>query len=339
MVRVAALTEGGATGRPQMAVVQNRSSLVGDSLVMRALRGRVERAAAVTSTVLLQGESGTGKELIARELHERGARATAPFIIVDCGSLSSELVASELFGHERGAFTGAETSHIGAFERADGGTLLLDEVGELPTQLQSVLLGAIERRRFRRVGGSREISVNVRVMAATHRELPEAVRTGAFRLDLLYRLSTITLAAPPLRARPDDLEQLVEHFLGATRRVDHFSDAVFDQLRAYRWPGNVRELRNLVESTVAMSEVPSFVDGAGESEPLGATVALPGIEHGYAEARAQVLEHFERHYLGQLLEKKKGNVSAAARHARMDRTHLTELLQRHQLRPARTNGA
>ncbi len=329
-----------SAARPEMTVVENRSSLVGDSLVMRALRQRVERAAAVTSTVLLQGESGTGKELVARELHERGTRATAPFIIVDCGSLSSELVASELFGHERGSFTGADTSHIGAFERADGGTLLLDEVGELPTQLQSVLLGAIERRRFRRVGGSREISVNVRVMAATHRELPEAVRTGAFRLDLLYRLSTITLSAPPLRARPDDLEQLVEHFLGTSRRVDHFSDAVFEQLRAYRWPGNVRELRNLVEATVAMSEVPSFVDGTSASEPAhGATVPLPGIEHGYAEARAQVLEQFERHYLGQLLEKKKGNVSAAARHARMDRTHLTELLQRHQLRPARTHGA
>ena len=315
--------------RPQMAVVRNASSLIGDSLLMRALRSKVERAAAVSTTVLLQGESGTGKELIARELHERGERASGPFVIVDCGALSPELVASELFGHERGAFTGAETTHIGAFERADGGTILLDEVGELPPQLQSALLGALERRRFRRVGGSREISVDVRVLAATHRDLPATVRAGAFRLDLLYRLSTIRMTAPSLRARPEDLEPLIDHFANGVRPHQLAEEAVMESLRSYGWPGNVRELRNLVEATIAMGELPPLVETSGAT---GATFALPGPDHDYAGARALVLEQFERHYLALLLAGTDGNVSAAARHARMDRSHLTELLQRHQLR-------
>ncbi|MDP1828090.1 MAG: sigma-54 dependent transcriptional regulator [Archangium sp.] len=328
----AALRPTGSKARGQIELVPAPGSLVGSSPVMSALRRRLSRAAVSECAVLVQGESGTGKELIARALHETGPRASGPFVIVDCGALSPGLVASELFGHERGAFTGADGRHIGAFERADGGTLLLDEVGELPLQLQASLLGALERKRFRRVGGAQELSVDVRVVAATHRALRDAARAGRFRLDLFYRLAIITVEVPPLRARLDDLEELIAHFLGDGEPGDHFADDMLRLLRAHPWPGNVRELRNLVEATVAMGEVPRL-EAPPPDSPEGPQV--PGPEVPYGDARARVLEHFERCYFERLLAEAGGNVSAAARRAQMDRTHLSELLHRHRLRGAR----
>jgi DNA-binding NtrC family response regulator len=329
----------GQLGSVELSEGDALGPLKGQSPVMRTLLARIDRAARTDSAVLLQGESGTGKELIARALHDRGPRARKPFVTVDCGSLSPGLVASELFGHERGAFTGAERRHVGAFERAHGGTVFLDELGELSLSLQASLLGVLERRRFRRVGGAEELEVDVRVVSATHRDLRALVNSGGFRLDLYFRLAVVKLEVPPLRERTDDLELLIAHFLreaGSAERVEAlFPKDSLAALRAHAWPGNVRELRNLVEATLAMGEAPALeaaprADAApGASQP-GA--ALPGPDRTYKDARAEVLSRFEAHYLARLLEVTKGNVSAAARHAKMDRSHLIELLQRHQLR-------
>ncbi len=317
---------------------ESLGALKGRTPAMRHLMLQVQRAAKSEISVLLVGESGTGKELIARAVHDHSPRAKKPFITVDCGSLSPGLVASELFGHERGAFTGADKRHLGAFERASGGTVFLDEIGELPPSLQPALLGVLERRRFRRVGGTEELEADVRVVSATHRDLRKEVNAGTFRLDLYYRLAVVRLQIPALRERPDDLPLLVEHFL---REAGHegplselFSDRVLDSLRAHHWPGNVRELRNLVESVLAMGEPPRLETSVEAPAAPSATPAprLPGPELSYKDARASVLKDFEAGYLKALLEKAGGNVSAAARTAKMDRSHLIELLQRHGLK-------
>ncbi len=306
--------------------------LYGRTAVMRRLMARIEKAARAPTPVLVVGESGTGKERIARAIHEGSDRASGPFVTVDCGSLSPSLVASELFGHEKGAFTGAERRHAGAFERADGGTLFLDEIGELGADLQPALLGVLERGRFRRVGGREEVPVDVRVVAATHRDLRAEVNDGTFRLDLYYRLAVIVLTSPPLRERVEDVPLLVEHFL---REAGHDGDvaAIFSpdamaELCRHRWPGNVRELRNVVEATLAMGETPSLLDAPGARDASGdALLGLP-----YKDARRLLLDDFERRYVQRLLDDNDGNVSAAARAGRMDRTYLIKLIQRHGLK-------
>ena len=313
------------------------AGLRGRTAVMRRLMARVHKAAASDTPVLLVGESGTGKELVARALHEEGRRAKGPFVTVDCGSLSPSLVASELFGHEKGAFTGAERQHVGAFERADGGTLFLDEIGELGAELQPALLGALERGRFRRVGGRKEVEVDVRVVAATHRDLRAEVNVGAFRLDLYYRLAVVVLALPPLRERVEDVPVLVEHFLREAGHdgpvADVFGPDAMTALARHRWPGNVRELRNVVEATLAMGEPPALEggpapDGASSfDDRVEALLTLP-----YKDARRTLLDDFERRYVERLLERAAGNVSSAARDARMDRTYLIKLIQRHGLK-------
>ncbi len=310
------------------------AGLRGRTPVMRRLMARIERAAASDTPVLVVGESGTGKELMARALHDQGARKDQPFITVDCGALSPSLVASELFGHEKGAFTGADARHAGAFERADGGTLFLDEVGELPTALQATLLGALERRRFRRVGGREEVSVDVRVVSATHRDLRAEVNDGTFRLDLYYRLAVVVLKVPPLRERREDVPLLVEHFLreagvdGPTNEV--VPPDVMDALAGHSWPGNVRELRNVVEATLVMGEAPPLDEAP--AGPGGGDLVSRVLGHPYKQARAAILEEFERRYCENLLERADGNVSRAAREARMDRTYLIKLLAKHGLK-------
>jgi DNA-binding NtrC family response regulator len=311
------------------------SGLRGRTPVMRRLMAQIERAAAADSAVLLVGESGTGKELMARALHDQGPRANKPFVTVDCGSLSPSLVASELFGHEKGSFTGADARHVGAFERADGGTLFLDEIGELPTPLQSTLLGALERRRFRRVGGREEIAVDVRVVSATHRDLRAQVNDGAFRLDLYYRIAVVVLRVPPLRERREDIPLLVEHFLREAGVDGDIATVVppdaMDALTGHSWPGNARELRNVVEATLVMGEAPPLSEApsgpGGDSDVVERT-----LHHGYKEARTLVLDDFERRYCEALLARAEGNVSKAARDARMDRTYLIKLLARHGLK-------
>ncbi|MFT3835693.1 MAG: sigma 54-dependent Fis family transcriptional regulator [Myxococcaceae bacterium] len=310
--------------------------LKGRTELMRRLMTKLQKVAQSDVAVLLNGESGTGKELIARALHEHSQHSKEPFITVDCGALAPGLVASELFGHEKGAFTGADRRHIGAFERAHKGTLFLDEIGELPPALQSTLLGVLERRKFRRVGGTDDVQVDVRVVSATHRDLRSEVNKGTFRLDLFYRLAVVRLDVPPLRERADDIPLLVEHFLreaGFDGQVEELVSAkAMDSLQKHYWPGNVRELRNLVEATLAMGETPpldSVAAPAGGAEPAA---QAEGPLTTYKDARASALNVFERAYLTRLIEKSKGNVSEAARVARMDRSHLIEMLKRHSLK-------
>ena len=307
--------------------------LRGRSPAMRRLMSSIERAARSEVSVLLIGESGTGKEVVARALHDLGSRAGQPFVAVDCGALAPSLVASELFGHERGAFTGADQQHVGAFERAGGGTLFLDEIGELPLALQANLLGALERRRIRRLGGRDDLPIDVRVVSATNRDVRGDVNSGAFRLDLYYRLAVVTLQLPPLRDRSEDIELLVEHFLreygheGAIEEL--ISPATMRSLATHHWPGNVRELRNLIEATLAMGEAPAFeaAPPGDPSDPIAALLAMP-----YRTAREQLLQQFEARYLPALLARADGNVSRAARTAQMNRSHLLEMLQRHHLK-------
>jgi DNA-binding NtrC family response regulator len=318
---------------------------------MRSLMAKIERVAGSSASVLLIGETGTGKELIAHAIHEASPRANKPFETVDCDTLLPTLIASELFGHEKGAFTGADRAHVGAFERANGGTILLDEIGELPQALQVALLGVIERRSLRRVGGDRAIPIDVRVVSATHRDLRAEVNGGSFRQDLYYRLAVVLLPIPALRDRPGDIPLLVEHFLseaGHDAPVEEVvPEAVMAALQQHRWPGNVRELRNFVEAALAMGETPELVDGsappaneqeraapalprAGSSEPRFPSTSLPDLTRvQYKHARQQVLNEFESFYLRQILARSAGNIARAARDSGLNRSHLTQMLKRH----------
>jgi Nif-specific regulatory protein len=247
--------------------------VVGVSAAWRAVLDVVSRVAPSRATVLLRGESGTGKEVVARALHDHGPRAERPFVAVSCAALPEALLESELFGHERGAFTGAAQARAGRFELADGGTLFLDEVGELPLAAQVKLLRAIQERQFERVGGGRPITVDVRIVAATNRDLEEAVRAGTFRLDLYHRLQVVEIELPPLRRRPEDVPRLVAHFVEELARehgrlLELTPDAL-DALRAYEWPGNVRQLRNVLERLVVAHG--DRMVGAADLEWLRAT--------------------------------------------------------------------
>jgi DNA-binding NtrC family response regulator len=312
--------------------------LVGRSTAMRELLLRTERAAVGDAPVLILGESGTGKELIARALHEHGPRAQGPMVTVDGGALTPSLYASELFGHERGAFTGAVHRHVGAYERANRGTLFLDEVGELDPAMQAALLGAIERGRIRRLGGASDVDVEVRLVCATHRDLRARVNDERFRLDLYYRLAVIVLETPPLRERPEDIEPLVDHFLRlAEAGVDARTLFTADQLRQLRlhsWPGNVRELRNVVLRALAAGQgAPLALDDA--SAVGNARMHAPPsvlLSRPFKEARRSVLDQFEASYLQHLLERNGGSLRKSAREAGIDRSYLLQLLRKHGLR-------
>ena len=313
--------------------------LRGRTPVMRRLMADVMKLSGSDVPVLLLGESGTGKELIARALHQHSPRADKPFVIVDCVALVPNLVASELFGHEAGAFTGGDRRRIGAFEHAHGGTLFLDEVGELPLDLQAYLLGVLERRRFRRVGGDRDLDVDVRLVSATNRDLRSEVNSGRFRLDLYYRLAATCIEVPPLRERADDIPMLVAHFihqLGSSATVDDVvGENMRDRLRTYEWPGNVRELRNMVEVSLALGETLMLgreTAPSADSPWLSPTAAGRLGSMTYREARTAVIREFERTYFTALLERTDHNVSRAAREADMNRPHLSELLHRLGLR-------
>ena len=314
------------------------------SAVMRRLLAQVVRVAKSHASVLLLGETGTGKELFAQAVHKASPRCDAPFEVVDCAALVPTLVASELFGHERGAFTGAHERRLGAFERANGGTVFLDEIGELPPALQTQLLGVLERKTFRRVGGTTPIEVDVRVVAATHRDLRQWVNRGDFRQDLYYRIAVARLRIPALRERVGDIPLLIRHFLGQAdldRETDDvIPPGVVEQLKSYHWPGNIRELRNFVEAALAFGEVPAFDeyepnDADDTSEKKAGFLSVS--EHqlmlmSYLEARDKLVHDFQRRYLVRLLERSGTNASEAARKAKMNRSHLLELLKRHGLR-------
>ncbi|MGE0791229.1 MAG: sigma 54-interacting transcriptional regulator [Sandaracinaceae bacterium] len=308
--------------------------LLGVSPPMRRVMAWVKRAARSDVAVLVTGESGTGKELVARAIHERSKRAEGPLITVDCGALAPSLIASELFGHERGAFTGADKARAGALERADGGTLFLDEIGELPLELQPVLLGALERQRFSRVGADADIAVDVRVVAATNRDLRAEINAGTFRLDLYYRLAVLKLALPPLRERREDIAILVRHFLNeldaSPEAARLFDEATIASLETQSWPGNVRELRNMVMASVALEEVPEVERPAGE--PDGEVGYADLHRFPYKHARREAIARFEHDYLRAVLARNADNVSAAARDVGLDRSYFFSLLKKSGLR-------
>jgi formate hydrogenlyase transcriptional activator len=238
--------------------------IVGSSRPVRAVLRQVEKAAPSDSTVLILGETGTGKELIARALHRRSKRANRPFIRVNCAAIPQSLIASELFGHEKGAFTGALQRRVGRFEAANGGTLFLDEIGDLPMETQIALLRVLQEKEFERVGSNHPISVDVRVIAATNRDLPVAVAAGTFRQDLFYRLNVFPIELPSLRDRAEDIPLLAEYFVGRFARecgktIRHIDERTVEQLKCYPWPGNIRELQNVVERAVILSETDTFI--------------------------------------------------------------------------------
>ncbi|MBN2362368.1 MAG: sigma 54-dependent Fis family transcriptional regulator [Deltaproteobacteria bacterium] len=322
----------------ELGVGDTLHDIRGRSTEMKRLMATVQRLAEKDVAVMVLGESGTGKELIARAMHQCGPRASQPLVTIDCGALAPALFASELFGHERGAFTGADRRYQGAFERAHGGTLFLDEVGELSAEHQVALLGALERRRIRRVGGQEEIPVDVRVISATHRDLRAQVNAGAFRLDLYYRLAVVLLAIPPLCKHAADIPLLIEHFLresGFTGPVaEVFSEKEMSELQSHSWPGNVRELRNLVEARLAVGREVRVTPAATAMRDRGldgSDLVASVLDRGYREARGAVLNEFEQRYLTHLLERSGGNVRQAARVAGMDRSYLIDLLRRHEL--------
>jgi len=330
-----------ATAAARLPAAPCLGSLFGASLGMRRLFELLKRVAKTDANVLIEGESGTGKELIATEIVHRSPRANKPLIIVDCGAISPTLIESELFGHVRGAFTGAERNRVGAFEAADGGTVFLDEIGELPLDMQPKLLRAIAAREIRRMGETHTRKVDVRVVAATNRRLEREINLGRFREDLYYRLSVVTVRVPPLRERIEDIPLLVNCFLSsleATDKAHLFTPEVLAEMSRYDWPGNVRELRNHVERRVVLeTAAPSFGEdeGEGSAEPLAKRepqAARVDIEVPFKTAKDAMIDEFERAYLQALLGWAEGNVSRAARKAQLDRMYLHRLLQRHGLR-------
>ena len=322
-----AVEDAGSSVAPAGSDPPRPPGLIGESEAIREVARLVHRLARVDSSVLIQGETGVGKEVVARAIHDASPRRDHELVVVDCGSMPATLVASLLFGNEKGAFTGADQRRIGAFERAARGTVLLDEIGELPLEVQPALLGVLERRSFTRVGGAQSIATDVRVLAATHRDLRAEVNAGRFRADLYYRLAVARVVIPPLRDRPEDVEPLVCHFVERLTGVPDpgvLAD-VLDALRAHPWSGNVRELRNVVESALVMGEV-------SLGDPPGAPGANPTELLPYRDARARALHRFEAEYLRALIEGSDGNASEAARRAKMDRPYLLTLLRKHGLR-------
>jgi transcriptional regulator with GAF, ATPase, and Fis domain len=309
--------------------------MVGKSPAMREIFGLVEKIAPTDATVMIEGETGTGKDMIARTLHQLSPRCAAPFIVVDCGAVAGTLIESELFGHEKGAFTGAVASRQGAFELANTGTVFLDELGELSLDLQPKLLRVLEQRELRRVGGQRTIKVDLRVISATRKDLRSEVEKGKFREDLYFRLNVVPITAPPLRERREDIPLLIDAMLGklGPNGID-LSDATRAAMMAHDWPGNVRELRNVIERALALGADPGMLVAplAGESAAKGAQLR-DGIEFepglSFRDTKEKWNELFERRYLAWLIKRADGNISKAARDADMDRKYLHKLLRKY----------
>jgi two-component system, NtrC family, response regulator HydG len=324
----------------RLEVSQRFSGIVGNSPAMRHVFELVANVAATDATVLITGESGTGKELVARSIHEHSPRALSPFVAINCGALTESLLESELFGHERGAFTGADSKRRGLFEEANGGTLFLDEVGELTPSTQVRLLRVLQERCIRPVGSNHARPIDVRVLAATNRDFDVEVRERRFREDLFYRLNVVSIELPPLRAREDDVLLLAHHLLGKHgsrlgKPGMRFASEALAALAAYDFPGNIRELENAIERAAIMTGddvvgVQALPAQFRPSSPSSVSRLRAAPELSFNEARLR----FERSYLDQVLEQSSGNLSQAARRSGMDRSNFRRLLERHGVRSA-----
>jgi len=315
--------------------------LFGQSTAMRHVFYLAERYARTESTILIEGETGTGKEVLAEEIHRHSPRRDKPFIVIDCASLARELVASELFGHTRGAFTGAITDRTGAFEAAEGGTVFLDEIGDLAPELQPQLLRVLEKREIRRVGSNSIHRINVRILCATNKKLQQEVNAGNFREDLYFRLSVIHIEIPPLRKRKDDIMILAERFTkefladATATTATHLSnsDAAFKALARHNWPGNVRELRNLVEIACHSDQHPidlsSFLYLGGTEPRMAERISS---ERPFKVVKQELIQDFELGYITDLLKRHNGNISQAARQAGIERAYLQRLVRKYGLR-------
>ncbi|MBT9555665.1 MAG: sigma 54-dependent Fis family transcriptional regulator [Myxococcales bacterium] len=341
----------------QLATRNRFGAMLGESLDMREIFALLARVAPTMATVLVEGESGTGKELIAEALHREGQRPKGPFVIFDCSAVPRDLVESELFGHTKGAFTGATGNRIGAFEEASGGTLFLDEIGELPMDLQPKLLRALESKEVKPVGSNTRVKVNCRIVAATNRNLEKEVQASNFREDLYYRLAVIKVRLPPLRNRPEDIPLLVNHFVDQVREgytgtaKFQISYETMQKLQRHPWPGNVRELRNFVERAVLLADEgridTRFIGAEGAmalrapvAAPAPAPVGTPAAESTsagaitidytlpYKDAKDRLTDEFERVYWTRLLAKTSGNISEAARRGGIHRKSLEYLLKK-----------
>lgn len=305
-----------------------RQAIVTRSPQMLRLLEQAGMVAQSDVSVLIIGQSGTGKEIVAQAIHNASPRHEKPFIAINCGALPEQLLESELFGHARGAFTGAVSNREGLFQAAEGGTLFLDEIGDMPVALQVKLLRVLQERKVRPLGSNRDIDIDVRIISATHRDLPKAMARGEFREDLFYRLNVVNLKIPPLSERAEDIPLLANHLLrqSADRHkpfVRAFSTDAMKRLMAAKWPGNVRQLVNVIEQCVALTSSPVISDALVEQALEGENTALPT----FVEARNQ----FELNYLRKLLQITKGNVTHAARMAGRNRTEFYKLLSRHEL--------
>ncbi len=316
--------------------------LVGNAPPMRAIFDRLQKVSPTDLTVLIQGETGTGKELVAQAIHLASPRAKKPFVVVDCGSIPASLAEGTLFGHERGAFTGAVDKRLSPFEEANGGTIFLDELGELPLEVQPKLLRALAERRIKSVGGSSYREVDVRVLAATRRDLVRAVNANTFRSDLYFRVAQVKIEMMPLRQRVEDIPVLVRKMMkdmGDESAYDRISTQTLERLMRHDWPGNVRELRNAVAVAFALATPEEEIDisahlGALSESPAvggggGGGVAMNFRGRAFQDAKRDVLARFERDYFASLSEEAKGNVSEMARRAGMERAHVRTYLRRH----------
>jgi DNA-binding NtrC family response regulator len=311
--------------------------VLGKSPKMRELFADLERIAPTDVTLLVEGETGTGKDLIAESVHAHGGRSRGPFVVFDCGAVAPSMVESELFGHERGAFTGAHQTHVGVFEQASGGTLFIDEIGELPLELQPKLLRALEKREIRRIGGRQTIAVDVRIVAATNKNLRAEIQQGRFRQDLYFRLAAAHVMVPPLRDRMEDLELLVQHFLTLERTGRQLADVpahVWEMFRNHRWPGNVRELRNAVQRLTVTPDRPlhhhdPHVGGSEASSVARTSWVRDGVVVPLRIARREAGDDFERGYLEAVLERTGGNVTRAAALAEVSRQMMQKLMRKH----------
>jgi two-component system response regulator GlrR len=326
-----ALAVGGGAAAPQAGGDEWRSAIITRNPAMENVLAKARLIAATDASVLIYGESGTGKELLAQAIHDASARRERPFVAINCGAIPEQLLESELFGHVKGAFTGAVRDHKGLFQSADQGTLFLDEIGDMPLPLQVKLLRVLQEKQVRPVGATQTFDIDVRVISATHRNIETEMASGRFREDLYYRLNVVALKLPPLSERREDIPLLANHFLAAlahkySKTINGIAPEALELLVSATWPGNVRQLFNVIEQAVALCSVPLI--------PL--TLVQQAIQHQQTEFAPfeQARKQFERDYLTRLLKITAGNVSQAARLAQRNRTEFYKLLQRHELDPA-----